>query len=193
MTICSLEVLQKKLSSFGLDKLCFIASSDRLSHSFLQELKSTWDYFESYKVVPVNNLRLSEQYEANLQMTLDLLAQKELIGGVSFSEFKSLVSDKDISQYSYTSNVPSITHFLDVKNVIEDLYKKKLNRPVGILKAQTISADNFTSFDTKIDDWIGSLNSLSVDFNFTTWDDFAKLMHAAAKCQIYENDLIKKY
>ena len=119
----ALEVLQNKLSSFGLDKLCFIASSDRLSHSFLQELKSTWDYFESYKFLPQNNLRLSEQYEANLQMTLDLLAQKELIGGVSFHEFKTLVSDRDVSSFNYSSNAPSITHFLAEKDKVKELYK----------------------------------------------------------------------
>jgi len=189
----ALEVLQKKLSSFGLDKLCFIASSDRLSHSFLQELKSTWDYFESFKITPLNNLRLSEQYEANLQMTLDLLGQTELIGGVSFHDFKSIVSNKEISQFSYSSNAPSIAHFLDTKSTIEELYNKKLNRPIGLLKAQTIQSDNFTSFDIKIDSWISSLNSLSEDFEFTTWDEFAHLLHKAAKCQIYENDLVKKY
>ena len=55
----ALEVLQKKLSAFGLDKLCFVASSDRLSHVFLQELKSTWDYFEAYEAKSILNLSMS--------------------------------------------------------------------------------------------------------------------------------------
>lgn len=189
----ALEVLQKKLSSFGLDKLCFIASSDRLSHSFLQELKSTWDYFESYKTVPVNNLRLSEQYEANLQMTLDLLAQKELIGGVSFNAFKSLVSQKDISQYSYSSNVPSITHFLEMKSSVEELYQNNLNLSVGSLKKRTIQSDDFATLDSKISTWIEDLKILKSDFSFTSWNEFSMLMKEAANCQVYENDLYKKY
>lgn len=189
----ALEVLQKKLSSFGLDKLCFIASSDRLSHSFLQELKSTWDHFETYKVTPINNLRLSEQYEANLQMTLDLLAQKELIGGVSFTAFKSLVSDIDISHFLYSSKTPSISEFLSLKLVIEEIYKNRLNVPLGLLKKQTIHNKDFTSLDSKLNEWITALNLLKNDFEFSSWNDFSNLMKQAANCQIYENDLYKKY
>ncbi|NRA11050.1 MAG: hypothetical protein HRT57_03735 [Crocinitomicaceae bacterium] len=189
----ALEVLQKKLSAFGLDKLCFIASSDRLSHSFLQELKSTWDYFESHSAKPINNLRLSEQFEANLQMTLDLLAQDKLIGGVSFHAFKSIVSDKEISNYSYSSRVPSIPHYLDQKSTIEDLYSAKLDSVVGRLKIRTIQGDDFSKLDTKISSWLETFNVLKKDFDFDTWSDFSGLMKEAANCQIYENELYKKY
>jgi superfamily I DNA and/or RNA helicase len=189
----ALEVLQKKLSVFGLDKLCFIASSDRLSHSFLQELKSTWDYFESHTAKPINNLRLSEQFEANLQMTLDLLAQEELIGGVSFHAFKSIVSDKEISQFSYSSRVPNIPHFLDQKDTIQDLYLAGLNSTVGRLKTRTIQSDDFSKLDSKISIWMETFNMLKKDFEFDTWNDFSGLMKEAANCQIYENELYKKY
>ena len=159
-----MSVLQKKLSAFGLDKLCFIASSDRLSHSFLQELKSTWDYFEAYAVKPINNLRLSEQFEANLQMTLDLLSQDELIGGVSFHTFKSIVSDTNISQFSYSSRVPNIPHYLDQKDTIQELYSAQLNWTVGRLKIRTIQSDDFSKLDSKISTWIETFNLLKKDF-----------------------------
>lgn len=189
----ALEVIQKKMSVFGLDKLCFVASSDRLSHSFLQELKTTWDYYESYIPKPINNLRLSEQFEANLQMTLDLLSQDELIGGVSFHTFKSIASDVDISQFSYASRVPSIPHYLDQKSTIKELYSARLNSTVGRLKTRTIQSANFNKLDSKISSWIETFNLLKKDFNFDSWNDFSGLMKEAANCQIYENELYKKY
>lgn len=189
----ALEVLQNKLNVFGLDKLCFVASSDRLSHSFLQELKSTWDYFESYVVKKIYNPRLSEQFEANLQMTLDLLAQDELIGGVSFHTFRSLVSDKDISQFSYSSRVPNIPNYLDQKNTVQELYGAGLNSSVSKLKTSTIQSANFSKLDSKISSWIEIFHLLKKDFNFDSWNDFSSLMKEAANCQVYENELYKKY
>jgi AAA domain len=189
----ALEVLKKKLSAFNLDKLCFIATSDHLSHSFLQELKSTWDYFESYVHIPVNNIRLSEQYEANLQMTMDLLSQKDLIGGVSFHEFQDLSENKKLDRYNYSSQVPDISDYLTHKPIIELIYSSKINSSIGRLKSRTISSSDFGQFDKKISNWKSSLLHLEKTFDFTTWEDFKSIMKDAALCQVYENDLHKKY
>lgn len=189
----ALEVLQKKLSAYGLDKLCFVASSDRLSHSFLQELKSTWDYFESYTIENIPNIRLSEQYEANLQMTLDLLGQKELIGGISFHDFKELSKEVQLGKFGYSSEVPDLKDFENTKESVSDIYKSKINEAVGPLKLKAITADNFIGLDVKIEAWIAVLLELKSDFEFASWNDFSNLILSAAKCQIYENDLYKKY
>ena len=189
----ALEVIKNKLSAFGLDKFCFIATSDYLSHSFLQELKSTWDYFESYKNVPVNNMRLSEQYEANLQMTLDLLSQKDLIGGVSFHTFKELTKDMKFGRQKYSSRVPDIDRYLSYKSTVALIYEKGLNAALGQLKKSTISNENFTHLDGKLIEWVSALQKLSKTFDFSTWDDFQTIMKEAIQCQIYENDLFKKY
>ena len=113
----ALEIIQKKLAFHGLDKLCFIASSDRLSTSFLKELKESWDYFESYESKPTVNLMLSEQLEDQLQMTLDLLANQNLIGGVSFHDFQSLSKEYSL-KVEYSSRVPDITELLENKDLI---------------------------------------------------------------------------
>ena len=189
----ALEVINKKLSKFGLDKMCFIATSDHLSHTFLQELKTTWDYFESYEIKPVNNLRLSEQYEANLQMTLDLLSQKDLIGGVSFHRFQELREGKHLETYNYVSQVSTIDAFITNRSTLEKVYKKGVHSSVGRLKTKTISSDDFILLDRKIEAWISSLQQLSKLFDFSSWNDFKIIMKEAAHCQIYENDLYKKY
>jgi len=189
----ALEVIRKKLSAFGLDQLCFIATSDKLSHSFLQELKSTWDYFEAFEKTPVNNLRLSEQYEANLQMTLDLLSQGSLIGGVSFHHFRTLSEKKNIEKYAYSSQVSSISDFLDQQSVIETIYEDKLHTVIGYLKKATLGSDSFPQLDTRLAKWEIVLKQIAEHFELTTWGDFRMVMKQATHCQIYENELYKKY
>lgn len=189
----ALEVINKKLSEFGLDKLCFIATSDHLSHSFLQELKETWDYFEGFEAKPVKNLRLSEQYIANLQMTLDLLSNKTLIGGVSFHEFQQLSQNTALGKYEYVSNIIDIKTFLKSKNTIEKIYNLKLSSLIGAMKPRTISNDAFVLFDEELDTLIRVVSHLKKAFQLVTWSDFAIIKKRAAHCQIFENELYKKY
>ncbi|HIP32934.1 MAG TPA: hypothetical protein EYG86_09245, partial [Crocinitomicaceae bacterium] len=189
----ALEVLVKKLREFNLDKYCFIASSDNLSHTFLQELKSTWDYLEFYKNIPVNNLRLSEQYLDNLQMTLDLLSQKELIGGVSYHDFISLSKNIELSQFSFSSKVPEINLFLENKELINRVYDLQISSSLGRLKKTVFEHDKMRDFDLKIARWISLVSDLENQFGFTTWADFDSLKKEVVICQVFENDYYKKY
>jgi len=189
----ALEVLKKKLSVFGLDKLCFIATSDHLSHSFLEELRETWDYFENFEPKPVKNLRLSEQYVANLQMTLDLLSNDALIGGVSFHKFQELSHNVSLAHFNYVSNVPDIKVFLRVKATIEKVYKMQLPNLVGALKPGIIGRDSFVRFDEELSKSISSIQRLKSVFHLLSWGDFDLIKKKAAHCQIFENELYKKY
>ena len=189
----ALEVLVKKLSEFGLDKLCFIATSDQLSHSFLQELKSTWDYFEVFEKEKISNLGLSKQYEDNLQMTLDLLSQSELIGDVSFHQFKELSSGINFENAVYISQVPSIQIYLENEEIIKEIYTQKLNHLIGYIKPEILKNESFVSLDSKIREWNEALNRVSKAFDFTSWSELRSTMKIAAECQVYENDFYKKY
>lgn len=189
----ALEVIQKKLSAFHLDKLCFIATSDKLSHTFLQELKTTWNYFEQFKRVPVNNLRLSEQFTDNLQMSLDLLGQQELIGGVSFHRFLELSASIDFATCTYTSEAPDISEFIEHEAIIRTAYAEQLNPILGQLRQRTLQHDDFLKLDSRIGEWQMTLDQLSDLFDLEIWSDFGTVMKQAAQCQIYENDLYKRY
>ncbi|MCO4813969.1 MAG: ATP-binding protein [Flavobacteriales bacterium] len=189
----ALEVLVKKLSQFKLDKFCFIASSDNLSHSFLQELKTTWDYLEKFEFKEVNNLRLSEQHSDNLQMTLDLLAQKRLIGGVTFHKFLELSKDIQMDHFSYTSEVPFIDEYITTQATIKKVYKLGLFNSLGNLKLDTLTSDKFEEFDVVLSGWIDQLKNLSEKLDFAKWSDFNSLRKEAIVCQVLENDLYQKH
>ena len=189
----ALEVIEKKLSRFGLNKFAFIASSNKLSHSFLQELKQTWDYLESVKPTIEHNLLLSDQHLDHLQMSLDLLNNNTLIGGVSFTQFQELASEHHLIKYNYTSDVSSIDAFLPVKNEVQEVYKRSLSSVVGQLKFRTISSDTFDCFDEKIEAWNSVISELSDTFEINTWNSFLQIQKEAANCQIFENEIYKKY
>lgn len=189
----ALEVLKKKLSTYNLDKLCFIATSDHLSHTFFEELKSTWNYFENYNSDQTTNIRLSEQYIDQLQMILDLLHQENLIGGISFSEFFKHTDKIDLSLYPYNSKVDTIDVFKKNKSTIQWIYNEKLNHIIGNLKNSTISNSEFKHLDKKIETWIGSLTKLQKTFSIEDWIDLEKITKEAIQCQILENEYYKKY
>ena len=189
----ALEVIKKKLSHFGLNKYSFIASSNKLSHSFLKELKETWDYLESIQESSKRNLLLSDQYLDNLQMSLDMLNKKNLIGGISYTRFKELSSNHNLTKYKYNSDAPSIDSFLKVKNEIRNLYKLSINPIISNIKINTIKNENFDFIDKKINSWIEQLKELSTTFQINTWSSFSKVKKQAVDCQIFENETYKKH
>ena len=189
----ALEVLKNKLANFNLDQLCFIATSDYLSHTFFQELKATWNYFENLEIEHTTNILLSEQYVDRLQMTLDLLGQKELIGGISFAEFIEDTSSIDLSKYTYNSQIESIETFKKNKEIIQSIYKLELNFVLGSFKDSTIKSVEFNSFDKKIETWIKTLEDLQHIFSISDSLDLQKLTKEAIQCQIFENEYYKKY
>lgn len=189
----ALEVIRKKLGTFGLDKLCFIATSDQLSRQFLEELKEVWDYFETLEVRQIHNLRLSEQYMDSLQMTLDMLNQKELIGGVSFHEFLEELGELQPEEYSYHSEALSLRFLKEEETRLKAIYTKNLAFALGFLRKESLERTKLSSLDQGLREWLHTLDSLQHILTLETFQDLSTAMRKAALCQIYENDLVKRY
>ncbi len=189
----ALEVIRKKLGMLGLDKLSFIATSDHLSHAFLQELKSCWDYFENNELKPVTNLYLSEQYLDNLQMTLDLLSQPELIGGVSFHEFREIVGNTDLDAFVYSSDTLSVKELVQSHELLRELYAAGLSTVLGHLRLQTLNREKLLKLDAQIENWLTQLRQVKEHFPMENWHDLELAMRKAALCQVYENELYKRH
>lgn len=189
----ALDVIRKKLAVYGLEKLCFIATSDQLSRQFLEELKESWDFFETLETQDIKNLYLSEQYQDNLQMTLDLLDQKELIGGVSFHEFLDELGEMNLEKYHYHSDALSLRFLKNREAQLMEIYSKGLARVLGFLRTESLDREQLSSLDQQLREWIGSLEALQHLVSITTFPDLSSAMRKAALCQVYENDLVKKY
>lgn len=188
----ALEVIESKLGQFKLDVLCFVAGSDRQSHQFLESLKKTWGFFESYESSTEINLRLSEQYEDHLQMTLDMLKQSDLIGGVSFHEFLELSDGKKLNPI-YSSKAPSISALVDNQTIMLRVFELGITENLSHLRKKAIVSDDFLILDQRILAWQELLKSLQEIFTLETWNDLSRAMKEAAICQVFENELFKRY
>jgi len=190
----ALEVLVKKLSSFQLDKLCFIATSDHLSHAFIQELKKTWDYFDAFEPIKQVVLNLSKQYQDHLQMSLDLLRQKELIGGISFSEFQSFSKEyPEWKKTNFSSQTPTLKNTLKYEKNIEVIYENKLENSIAFIQPDFLKSDLFLKVDVKVNKWLESIRKINKQVPFSTFEELRNVMKLAVNCQVFENEIYKNY
>lgn len=189
----ALEVILQKLRSFQLDHLCYIHTSEGNSKLFLEDLENTWNYFESLTKIAVQNIRLSEQYEHQLQWTLDLLNQNDAIGGISLYDFKRLYGKNTQESYEFSSALPELPKFIENKAFLKSIYEQDLAKPVGLLRKSTLTAAEFSTFDTKIDAWLDVCSQLLQPLDVRTWNDLQTIRKQAALCQVLENDLYKQY
>lgn len=189
----ALEVLQKKLALFELDEFSFVTTSETVSNDFISSLKKVWDKMENMSSKVTVNLHLSEQYLQNLQLQLNLLTQKKLIGGVSYDEFVALSKETDFSKAHFSSEVPTIVEFLQDVKAIETIYKSNLNEIISFIPFQVVKSESFETFDSKILIWKKDFDKLAFHFHIDTLSDLHKSMKIAAICQVIENEARKPY
>lgn len=189
----ALEVILQKLQDFGLHRLGYIATSDNDVHAFLEELQKTWNFFEQETIEPVPNVRLSEQYEDQLQFSLDVLNQPNAVGGISLYDFKQLANVVDLNDAIFVSNPTEVDTYLRIKPIVDSVYDASLERTVGMLSRECLQRNDFTQLEPKINTWIDDIKLLKDTVHFETWSQFLSLMKQAALCQILENDLYKQH
>ena len=188
----ALEVLVKKLTQFELDDFTFIAQSQIKPHDFLLKLKKTWDKLELDREQPPTNLLLSEQLLSHFQLTLDKMLSKNLIGGVSLEEFKSLLKSYDLEGVGYSSKVPSIKIWLEQKEQIEKLFETWS----GFGKIKLLNQKALTSgleLDIEISKLKLQFEQFSTQFNIATVAELVYLIKQIPRFQILENESYKKY
>jgi superfamily I DNA and/or RNA helicase len=190
----ALEVIQQKLASFDLDKLCYIAGSRHENKHLVASLKDSWEFYENQNLNDEQNLMLSEQLKANLQMTLDLLNVPDLIGGVSFSRFNNEKGeDAKWLKASYYSSAPRLKDYFSSKKITTELYSLGLAQMVGTFKSSALRNNEFIQLDEKVNGWIRRLKKLAPQYNFTNWNNFISAMSTAADYQVFQNETYKKY
>ena len=189
----ALDVLQKKLAHFKLDDFSFLTSSETVSKDFIISLKTTWDRLEQMSVKNVINLRLSEQYIQQLQQLLNLLSQKDLIGGVSFDEFHSITKAYNFTNSAYFSDCPTLPDWLKDVDRIKTIYDAKLFEIIPYIPFEAVRNDTFEKLDIRIDEWNRKYGEMILHFEIDTMEDIQKAMKVAAICQVIENEDNKAY
>ena len=189
----ALEVLQRKLEQFDLGDLCFIATSETLSKDVLTALNSSWKKLELYNNDRITNLQLSEQYIQQLQMQLDLLNQKALIGGISFAHFREITHSLSFSETIFISDLPNMEEWLNHREKIKQLFELGITTHCSELSPGIIQQDSFKQLDNSIRIWREELKKLKELFTLDTWLDLQKAMKKAAICHHFGSATFRKY
>lgn len=199
----ALEVIRKRLSFCNLEQLSVIATDDLSVHDFIQELKKTWEFLDDFTPSEQTGFSTRKEQENNLQFVLDILNQPELIGSVSFSKFKELISvfrkgSKEgtffkIENFSILSNPPSLTSYEHTLSLVIKLYNDKLTKSISILPFSVLKEGNLSRLATAIErtkEIVISLEKIHPDL---TQNDVEKLQYLSVVYQLFQNELAKKY
>ncbi len=188
----ALDVLVKKLSELELDRHAFVVHSQTKSKDLLVQLKATWNYLESQEIKPVQNLRLSEQLQANLQLLLDRLNTPDYFAGVSYKELQELLRETPIQTEKFSSLAPSIDEWLKYKPAIQqiDLQLKGFSMLKGLKPAFFEKWNG----DQLVKDSLIRLNVLQTKLDsLITFGDLENRIAVLGRCQLIENEHYKAY
>lgn len=181
----ALEVIQQKLNEFGLDRLGYVATSDNEVHDFLNALEENWHFFENLEHTNPVDIRLSEQYENQLQFTLDVLNQPEAVGGISLYDFKKWMPDT--KNALFVNNPPTVPEFETHKETIQFVFNTELRDALKVLNSKTLKRQDFETLLPELETWIDTLETIEKHVPFNSWEEFTYLIRLAGWCQILEN------
>ena len=188
----ALEVLVKKLAQFELDDFTFISQSQVKSHDLIQKLKNTWQKLEQPIENPTVNLLLSDQLLAQLQLTIDKMLTKNLIGGVSLETFRNLIQHVNLDEITFSSQVPTIETWLEQKSEVEAIYKSWGGfEKIKILNQHSIR--EFVNLDTEVRQLKAQFEKFSNLFEVENVGQLIQLCTQIPRFQIVENEIYKKY
>lgn len=188
----ALDVLVKKLSELQLDPFAFVVHSQTRSKDLLEQLKATWNLLESSDIHSNQNLRLSEQLYANLQLLLDRLNTSDYFAGVSYKQLQELLLETPITDQKFSSNIPTIDEWLKSKPVIQKIdWKLK-----GFSKLKGLKPAFFEQWngDQLIKNARSNLEAIQSKLSeLVSFGDLEKLIAVLGRCQLVENENYKTY
>lgn len=188
----ALDVIQKKLTKHALDCYAFIVSSETRPKDLIEQLQKTWKFLENHQTHTRQAITISQQKRAGLQLLLDKLTAKELVGGISFSEFSTLIKDKALSEVPYLSNAPSLEDWNQQRTELLSLYTEHPR----ISQLHYFRKNCFES-SVKLDEIVASFQHESrwicTTFEVFNLQEVEQLIPEVIYAQIIENEVVKKH
>jgi hypothetical protein len=189
----ALEVLEKKLAQFQLAQFAFLPGTDSPSSSFLEQLKKTWLFLESYAKKQPFQLQLSKQKLDNLQFKLNLLSKKDLIGGLSFSNYQARVKGLNLSETAYNSASATITEFDENVDFLRLIYEKNLHPSLVLLPKSIFANESFLSLDASLVALEKRFLRLRATIELDTLAELTEWMKKCSFAQLLANEVEKDY
>lgn len=188
----ALDVLVKKMADYHLDQHAFVFHSQAKSKDFLKQLKETWVAVEELPYQNVVNILLTEQKEANLQLLLDRLNAPAYFQGISFQEFAALRSETPFVSKRFSSLVPDLASWLEVKPLFIELDSRLGG--FSVLKGLKSAFFETWNGDQVLNRCVTELEHLQRLFpELHTITNLDQLHASLGRCQLVENEYYKSY
>ena len=189
----ALEVITAKLKEVKLDHLSFISTPDLSTKDFLQSLKKSWTFFEEFAPNKKNILSTKKELEDHLQMTLNLLRQEQLIGGISYTQFKRLTENHDLTNLKFQHRVPDLRLVQEQLALLQKIYSFQLHEVIGNIQFSIVGNNNWNQLAENLAEMLNFSKELYTRFGIETYADISKLMQQLVVCQLFENTLVEKH
>ena len=189
----ALEVLQKKLSKYGLQDFLFFPTQLNESKTVLEQLKRNWDYLEDFEPLRSLQLDLSSQLIDALQFKLNVLTREDLIGGVSYDVFQSMLDNRDLKNVAFEGASTSIIEYSNKQPQIKEVFDLGLNKLIEVLPQHLVGDSNVMTLDQKVKFLKNQMKSLQQVFDFKTKSGVAELMKLSSFSQMMANEQHKPY
>lgn len=187
----ALDVIAKKLAKNGLDPYAFVLTSETRTKDLIDQLSATWKLVENNFQEVHKPMYLGQQKRANLQLLLDKLTAKELVGGIAYSTFLRMLAGKDLESTPYISNVPAMKDWLQDVEKIAQFYAQQPN--VDALKSfQKTCFEKNLHLDEVIDTYVKESTFLYDTFGVTRVSEVEELLSEVVYVQMIENEVVKK-
>lgn len=182
----ALQVIYDKMKEKNLHHFSVFYHHELKAKQFIRSLQSTWNFIES---LPTKQIMVGEQsnlLEQSLDLTLDRLRQEDLIGGISFSEFKSKYNSQDDT--IYLSKKPTIPTWEKEKIVLETLNKNDFST-IGSWLQLNISQYSIADIQQAVEKTIQNIKSLK-DKEISAADIEHKIKLTGLVSLFYHNDQV---
>ena len=187
----ALEVLIKKLEDLNLGRFAFVVHSQTKSKDLIQQLRDNWLFLENYTPTDAFSMKLSDQRSAQLQLLLDRLNAPNLVGGVSYYDFKELERETPAVNATYQSDVPSIGEWLEYREAVQEIEKKIGG--LALLQAFRPAFFKIEHADQLLDQLLELWKSIESICKTGEWQEVSDLYEALGRCRLVENEWFKTY
>lgn len=192
----ALEVIDKRLYESGLSNLSIVATDDLSKKDFVTSLKSSWLFLEAYQLQENTQISTRKLHEQNLQFTLDLLNQENLIGGASFAKFNDLLRKHKIDLQHSATFLPRPPELNDLEGkweLIQHLFSDQIHRLCAQIPFKKFQEQPIQAIFEELEQLQNEISAIEKAYPNFTVQDFNQLQYRAVVFQLFQNELCKKY
>ena len=189
----ALEVIYSKLESLGLSPLAHISSHQNSAKLFLEELENSWNFFDAYLPSEKKEVSIRKNLEDNLQYTLDLLNQEELISDVSYKTFASFRNQVPPIDVSYSYSVPELSEVIANQDLIKACYESNLNSVLSKFKPTSFEKEKLSQIQLSLSNWREHVSKINSVFGQSDNSAIEHVFRKSILLQLFDSQLVLKF